>query len=43
MPRPGLIEGVAFSASGPPRSRPLSLHRAGDMLFLRARHGAGER
>lgn len=39
VPRPSLIEGVAFPASDPPRSRPLSLHRAGDMLFLRARYG----
>ena len=34
-PRPSLVEGVAFPAANPPCSRPLSLHRAGDMLFLR--------
>jgi len=38
LPRPSLIEGVAFPASNPPCSRPLSLHRAGDMLFLRAHY-----
>jgi riboflavin biosynthesis pyrimidine reductase len=37
-PRPSLIEGVAFPATSPPCSRPLSLHRAGDMLFLRAHY-----
>lgn len=37
-PRPSLIEGVAFPASDPPCSRPLSLHRAGDMLYLRAHY-----
>jgi riboflavin biosynthesis pyrimidine reductase len=37
LPRPGLVEGVSFPATGSPRSRPLSLHRAGDMLFLRSR------
>lgn len=34
-PRPSLVEGIAFAATNPPFSRPLSLHRAGDMLFLR--------
>lgn len=38
IPRPSLIEGVAFPALNPPCSRPLSLHRAGDMLFLRAHY-----
>ncbi|MFN8221913.1 MAG: dihydrofolate reductase family protein [Gaiellales bacterium] len=37
-PRPGLVEGVAFPASRHPLSRPLSLHRAGDMLYLRSRY-----
>jgi riboflavin biosynthesis pyrimidine reductase len=37
-PRPGLIEGVAFSATAHPRSTPISLHRAGDLLFLRSRY-----
>jgi riboflavin biosynthesis pyrimidine reductase len=35
--RPGLIEGVAFTPVTAPRSRPLSLKRAGDYLFLRSR------
>jgi riboflavin biosynthesis pyrimidine reductase len=37
-PRPGLVEGVAFPATSHPLSRPLSLHRAGDLLFLRSRY-----
>lgn len=37
-PRPGLVEGVAFPATSHPWSRPLSLHRAGDLLFLRSRY-----
>jgi riboflavin biosynthesis pyrimidine reductase len=37
LPRPGLVESVGFPATASPRSRPLSLHRAGDMLFLRSR------
>ena len=37
-PRPGLIEGVGFRAASPPYSRPLSLLRAGDLLFLRSRY-----
>ena len=37
-PRPGLIEGVAFPARSHPVSRPISLHRAGDLLFLRSRY-----
>jgi riboflavin biosynthesis pyrimidine reductase len=41
-PRPSLVEGVAFPASGAPSSRPLSLHRAGEMLFLRARYSWGD-
>lgn len=36
-PRPGLIEGVVFAADVHPWSRPLSLRRAGDLLFLRSR------
>ena len=36
--RPGLIEGVCFMPGSSPRSRPLSLRRAGDMLFLRSRY-----
>lgn len=43
VPRPSLVEGVAFPASNPPRSRPLSLHRAGDMLYLRAHYTWDER
>lgn len=38
IPRPSLVEGVAFPAFDPPRSRPLSLHRAGEMLFLRSHY-----
>lgn len=37
-PRPGLVEGIAFPAASHPNSRPLSLHRAGDLLFLRSRY-----
>lgn len=37
-PRPSLVEGVVFSADASPMSRPLSLHRVGDMLYLRARY-----
>ena len=37
-PRPSLVEGVALPAEAHPLSRPLSLHRAGDMLFLRSRY-----
>lgn len=37
-PRPGLIEGVCFTPESSPRSRPLSLRRAGDLLFLRSRY-----
>ena len=37
-PRPGLVEGVGFRATSPPYSRPLSLLRAGDLLFLRSRY-----
>jgi 5-amino-6-(5-phosphoribosylamino)uracil reductase len=37
-PRPGLVEGVGFHAAASPRSRPLSLLRAGDLLFLRSRY-----
>jgi 5-amino-6-(5-phosphoribosylamino)uracil reductase len=38
VPRPSLIEGVAFAAAAAPYSKPLTLHRAGDLLFLRARY-----
>jgi len=38
LPRPSLVEGVAFPAGGQPLSRPLSLHRVGDMLYLRSRY-----
>ena len=38
LPRPGLVEGVAFSATSHPWSRPLTVHRAGDLLFLRSRY-----
>jgi riboflavin biosynthesis pyrimidine reductase len=41
LPRPGLVEGIGFPAASPPRSRPLSLHRAGDLLFLRSRYSFG--
>lgn len=37
-PRPSLVEGAAFPADAYPVSRPLSLHRVGDMLYLRARY-----
>lgn len=37
-PRPGLIEGACFTPASSPRSRPLSLRRAGDLLFLRSRY-----
>lgn len=37
-PRPSLVEGVAFPVEAHPLSRPLSLHRAGDMLYLRSRY-----
>jgi riboflavin biosynthesis pyrimidine reductase len=37
-PRPGLIEGVTFPATSHPWSRPVTLHRAGDLLFLRSRY-----
>jgi len=36
-PRPGLIEGVAFAPDNPPILRPVSLRRAGDLLFMRSR------
>ncbi len=35
--RPGLIEGVAFTPENAPRSKPVSLKRAGDYLFLRSK------
>ena len=38
FPRPSLVEGVAFPSANPPRSRPLSLHRAGELLFLRSHY-----
>jgi riboflavin biosynthesis pyrimidine reductase len=37
-PRPGLVEGVTFPATAHPWSRPLTVHRAGDLLFLRSRY-----
>ena len=36
--RPGLVGGVAFSPDAPPRSRLLTLRRAGDFLFLQSRY-----
>jgi riboflavin biosynthesis pyrimidine reductase len=36
--RPGLIEGVAFSPAHHPVSKPISLRRAGDHLFLHSRY-----
>ena len=36
--RPSLVEGVAFSPDDTPRSRLLSVRRAGDYLFLRSRY-----
>jgi riboflavin biosynthesis pyrimidine reductase len=36
--RPGLIEGVAFMPDNYPTSKPVSLRRAGDHLFLRSRY-----
>jgi riboflavin biosynthesis pyrimidine reductase len=35
--RPGLVEGVGFTPANAPRSKPISLKRAGDYLFLRSR------
>lgn len=37
-PRPGLIEGVGFSHQAYPLSKPISLRRAGDHLFLHSRY-----
>jgi len=37
--RPSLVEGVAFAPGTAPRSRLLSVRRAGDLLFLRSRYG----
>lgn len=37
-PRPGLIEGAAFSPDAPPKSVPTSLRRAGEHLFLKSRY-----
>ncbi|MCW5851564.1 MAG: RibD family protein [Anaerolineae bacterium] len=37
-PRPSLVEGVAFRPENAPRSRLLSLRRAGNHLFLRSRY-----
>jgi riboflavin biosynthesis pyrimidine reductase len=36
--RPSLIEGVAFMPRQHPKSKPVSLRRAGDHLFLRSRY-----
>jgi riboflavin biosynthesis pyrimidine reductase len=35
--RPSLVEGVAFDHESPPRLRPLTLRRVGDLLFMRSR------
>jgi riboflavin biosynthesis pyrimidine reductase len=35
--RPGLIEGIAFTPENAPRSKPISIKRAGDYLFLRSK------
>ena len=35
--RPGLIEGMPFTPETSPRSKPISLKRAGDYLFLRSK------
>ncbi len=40
QPRPSLVEGVAFSHVSPPQSQLLSVHRAGDYLFLHSRYPA---
>jgi riboflavin biosynthesis pyrimidine reductase len=37
--RPSLIEGVAFSPGETPRTKLISLRRAGDYLFLHSRYG----
>lgn len=37
--RPSLVEGARFPPSAAPRSRLLSVRRAGDHLFLRSRYG----
>ncbi len=36
--RPSLVEGVAFMPDKYPKSKPVSLRRAGDYLFLRSRY-----
>ncbi|MGL4609684.1 MAG: RibD family protein [Trueperaceae bacterium] len=36
--RPSLVEGVAFTPQHYPKSKPVSLRRAGDYLFLRSRY-----
>jgi riboflavin biosynthesis pyrimidine reductase len=36
--RPSLVEGVAFMPDNYPKSKPVSLRRAGDHLFLRSRY-----
>jgi riboflavin biosynthesis pyrimidine reductase len=38
MFRPSLVEGVAFMPGTHPKSKPVSLRRAGDHLFLRSRY-----
>jgi riboflavin biosynthesis pyrimidine reductase len=40
--RPSLVEGVRFAVEEAPRSRLLSVRRAGDHLFLRCRYGGSE-
>jgi riboflavin biosynthesis pyrimidine reductase len=38
LPRPSLVEGLAFMPGSYPKSKPISLRRAGDHLFLRSRY-----
>lgn len=39
--RPSLVEGVRFAPASAPRSRLVSVRRAGDHLYLRSRYAAG--
>jgi riboflavin biosynthesis pyrimidine reductase len=39
--RPALVEGAAFAPGSHPRSVPVALHRAGDLLYLRSRYDYG--
>jgi riboflavin biosynthesis pyrimidine reductase len=41
--RPSLVEGVRFEVDGAPWSRPISVRRAGDHLFLRSRYTGVDR